>query len=99
MFGGSVQGVYRELVPFSRLQLDWRFGNWPDAAISKVCDGHTLLCTQNYAQDDHDIAEVSLLLQACCNAAVLATLPCIPASLVICVSLPPVLLQCWLKHQ
>lgn len=37
MFGGSVQGVYRELQPFSRLRLDWRFGNWPDNASSKVC--------------------------------------------------------------
>lgn len=36
MFGGSVQGVYKELVPFSRLRLDWRFGNWPDDASSKV---------------------------------------------------------------
>ncbi|KAL3150949.1 hypothetical protein ABBQ32_000695 [Trebouxia sp. C0010 RCD-2024] len=36
MFGGSVQGVYRELVPFSNLKLDWRFGNWPDCVMSKV---------------------------------------------------------------
>ena len=36
MFGGSVQGVYLELVPFSKLKLDWRFGNWPDDATSQV---------------------------------------------------------------
>lgn len=36
MFGGSVQGSYRELVPFSRLHLDWRFANWPDDATSQV---------------------------------------------------------------
>jgi len=36
MFGGSVQGTYKELVPFSRLRLDWRFANWPDDATSKV---------------------------------------------------------------
>ena len=36
MFGGSVQGVYRELVPFSKLKLDWRFGNWPDDTTSQV---------------------------------------------------------------
>jgi len=31
-----VQGTYKELVPFSRLRLDWRFANWPDDATSKV---------------------------------------------------------------
>ena len=36
MFGGSVQGSYEELTPFSRLRLDWRFGNWPDDAKSQV---------------------------------------------------------------
>lgn len=36
MFGGNVQGTYRELVPFSGLKLDWRFANWPDDTTSKV---------------------------------------------------------------
>lgn len=36
MFGGSVQGTYRELQPFSKLTLDWRFGNWPEDCTSKV---------------------------------------------------------------
>ena len=43
MFGGSVQGVYRELVPFSKLKLDWRFGNWPDDATSQVRYCNTVL--------------------------------------------------------
>ena len=40
MFGGSVQGSYKELTPFTRLRLDWRFGNWPDDAKSQV--GHNI---------------------------------------------------------
>lgn len=36
MFGGSVQGSYRELQPFTKLILDWRFGNWPDDCKSQV---------------------------------------------------------------
>ena len=36
MFGGSVQGTYRELQPFTKLVLDWRFGNWPDDCKSQV---------------------------------------------------------------
>lgn len=41
MFGGSVQGSYVELQPFTKLQLDWRFGNWPDDCKSQVSDMHS----------------------------------------------------------
>ena len=37
MFGGSVQGTYKELQPFTKLTLDWRFGNWPEDCMSQVC--------------------------------------------------------------
>ena len=36
MFGGSVQGTYKELQPFTKLTLDWRFGNWPEDCMSQV---------------------------------------------------------------
>lgn len=37
MFGGSIEGTFRKLEPYSRLEMDWRFSTWPDGAISKVC--------------------------------------------------------------
>lgn len=36
MFGGSVEGVYRELEEPSRLIMDWRFSSWPEGCLSKV---------------------------------------------------------------
>ncbi|PSC70108.1 activator of 90 kDa heat shock ATPase-like protein 1 [Micractinium conductrix] len=36
MFGGSVQGVYRELSPNQRIVMDWRFSNWEEGAWSRV---------------------------------------------------------------
>ncbi|EFN53803.1 hypothetical protein CHLNCDRAFT_53624 [Chlorella variabilis] len=36
MFGGSVQGVYREVQPNSRILLDWRFSNWEDGVFSRL---------------------------------------------------------------
>jgi len=36
MFGGSVQGVFTELVPGEKICQDWRFSNWEDGYYSKV---------------------------------------------------------------
>ncbi|KAI3425185.1 hypothetical protein D9Q98_008954 [Chlorella vulgaris] len=36
MFGGSVQGVFREVEPNRRLVLDWRFSNWEDDVFSRL---------------------------------------------------------------
>jgi activator of HSP90 ATPase len=36
MFGGSVEGAFRELDPPRRLELDWRFSSWPDGVLSIV---------------------------------------------------------------
>ncbi|KAL4435457.1 hypothetical protein ABPG77_006219 [Micractinium sp. CCAP 211/92] len=36
MFGGSVQGTYRELEQDARLVLDWRFSNWEEGVFSRV---------------------------------------------------------------
>jgi hypothetical protein len=34
MFGGSIEGVHRELVPGKRIVQDWRFTSWPDGVSS-----------------------------------------------------------------
>ncbi|KAK2079203.1 hypothetical protein QBZ16_002894 [Prototheca wickerhamii] len=36
LFGGSVQGSFRELRPGSRIVMDWRFSNWADGDSSLV---------------------------------------------------------------
>lgn len=36
MFGGSVQGVFRELAAPSRIVMDWRFSNWAEGDTSCV---------------------------------------------------------------
>ncbi|KAL6779587.1 AHA1 [Auxenochlorella protothecoides x Auxenochlorella symbiontica] len=36
MFGGSVQGVFRELTAPSRIVMDWRFSNWAEGDTSCV---------------------------------------------------------------
>lgn len=36
MFGGSIQGTFRELIPHSRIVMDWRFSNWTDDVYSRV---------------------------------------------------------------
>jgi activator of HSP90 ATPase len=36
MFGGSVHGVQRKLVPGKRIVQDWRFNTWPDGTFSQV---------------------------------------------------------------
>jgi activator of HSP90 ATPase len=36
MFGGSIQGIFRELIPHSRIVMDWRFSNWTDDVYSRV---------------------------------------------------------------
>lgn len=36
MYGGSVQGVFRELSQNTRLLLDWRFSNWEEGVYSRV---------------------------------------------------------------
>lgn len=36
MFGGSIEGVQRELVPGKRIVQDWRFNTWPARIYSKV---------------------------------------------------------------
>lgn len=36
MFGGSIEGTYRELQPHSLLDMDWRFSSWPDSSTSRV---------------------------------------------------------------
>lgn len=41
MFGGSIQGEFRELQPPNRLVLGWRFSNWEESCMSQVrcCKG------------------------------------------------------------
>jgi activator of HSP90 ATPase len=36
MFGGSIEGTFRELTPYSSIDMDWRFSSWPDGATSRV---------------------------------------------------------------
>jgi activator of HSP90 ATPase len=36
MFGGSIEGTFRELTPHSTIKMDWRFSSWPDGAVSRV---------------------------------------------------------------
>ncbi|KAG7673402.1 hypothetical protein Ndes2526B_g03152 [Nannochloris sp. 'desiccata'] len=36
MFGGSIEGTFRELIPHSSIDMDWRFSSWPDGATSRV---------------------------------------------------------------
>lgn len=36
MFGGSIEGAFRELQPPSTIDMDWRFSSWPDGATSRV---------------------------------------------------------------
>lgn len=36
MFGGSIEGTFRELKPYSSIDMDWRFNSWPDGATSRV---------------------------------------------------------------
>ena len=36
MFGGSIEGTFRELTPHSSIDMDWRFSSWPDGATSRV---------------------------------------------------------------
>lgn len=36
MFGGSVQGVFREVQPNSFIAMDWRFSNWEEGVFSSV---------------------------------------------------------------
>jgi len=36
MFGGSIEGTFRKLEPFSEIEMDWRFSSWPDGAQSRV---------------------------------------------------------------
>jgi activator of HSP90 ATPase len=36
MFGGSIEGTFRELIPYSSIAMDWRFSSWPDGATSRV---------------------------------------------------------------
>ena len=64
MFGGSVQGSYRKLVPFSSLQLEWRFGNWPDDAKSLVSWADFVLCSISSNHSLHNL----LWLYAICDA-------------------------------
>ena len=41
MFGGSIEGIHRELVPGKKIVQDWRFTTWQDNVYSSV--SHT--CT------------------------------------------------------
>ena len=36
MFGGSIEGFHRELVPGKKIVQDWRFTTWPDGVFSKA---------------------------------------------------------------
>ena len=36
MFGGSIEGKFRSLEPFTSIDMDWRFSSWPDGATSRV---------------------------------------------------------------
>jgi activator of HSP90 ATPase len=36
MFGGSIEGTFRKLEPYSLIEMDWRFSSWPDGAMSRV---------------------------------------------------------------
>lgn len=36
MFGGSIEGVFTTLKPYSCIEMDWRFSSWPDGSMSKV---------------------------------------------------------------
>lgn len=36
MFGGSIEGVHRELVPGKKIVQDWRFTTWQDNLYSSV---------------------------------------------------------------
>jgi len=36
MFGGSIEGTFRELQAPNLIDMDWRFSSWPDGAISRV---------------------------------------------------------------
>lgn len=35
-FGGSIEGVYRQLEPYHLIEMDWRFSSWPEGANSRV---------------------------------------------------------------
>lgn len=36
MFGGSIEGLFTRLEPYSCIEMDWRFSSWPDGSMSKV---------------------------------------------------------------
>lgn len=36
MFGGSIEGSFAKLEPYSCIEMDWRFSSWPDGSLSKV---------------------------------------------------------------
>lgn len=36
MFGGSIEGSFTKLDPYSCIEMDWRFSSWPDGSMSKV---------------------------------------------------------------
>jgi hypothetical protein len=44
MFGGSIEGVHRELVPGKKIVQDWRFTTWPDQVYSLVHATPPALC-------------------------------------------------------
>ena len=36
IYGGSVEATFTALEEPSQIDMDWRFGNWPDGSVSKV---------------------------------------------------------------
>ena len=37
IYGGSVEATFTALEEPSQIDMDWRFRNWPDGTLSKVC--------------------------------------------------------------
>ena len=37
IYGGSVEATFTALEEPSQINMDWRFRNWPDGSVSKVC--------------------------------------------------------------
>ena len=60
MFGGSVQGIIKDLVPYKRIVQAWRFSSWPEGSKAAwLCmlgiDFH--VSTGHYSNVDIDLSE------------------------------------------
>ena len=36
IYGGAVEATFTTLQEPTQIDMDWRFGNWPDGSVSKV---------------------------------------------------------------